>query len=81
MSRGIIGLLEGLNIDELWYLSRPSTAAIIRLIPGVSGGRIAGVRSPHPPQHCVLLFLKPLPPAEDLPDCARGDSGPNPRFG
>lgn len=81
MSKDIMNSLAGRNVDELGYPSRASTAAIIRLIPGVSGGRIAGVRSTHPPQHCVLLFSKPLPTAEDLPDCARGGSGPNRRFG
>ena len=81
MSRGIMNSLAGLNVDELGHLSRASTAAIIRLIAGVSGGRIDGVRSVQPLQQCMLLFSKVLPLAEDLRERAGGHSGPKRRFG
>lgn len=73
--------LAGLNVDELRHLSRASAEAIIRLIAGVSGGRIDRVRSVQPLQQCVLLFSKVLPLAEDPRERAGGRSGPERRFG
>lgn len=73
--------LAGLNVDELGHLSRASAEAIIRLIAGVSGGRIDGVRSVQPPQQCVLVFPKALPPGEDLRERTGGGGGPKRRFG
>lgn len=67
MSRDIMNSLAGLNVDELGHLSRASRAAIIRIIPGASGGRIDGIRSV-------------LPPVEDLPGCG-GGSGQKRRVG
>lgn len=44
----IMNSLADLNVDELGHLSLASTAAIIRLIANVFGGRIDGVRSVQP---------------------------------
>ncbi|WP_340672374.1 hypothetical protein [Bradyrhizobium ottawaense] len=81
MSRGISNSLEGPNVDELGYPLRASTAAIIRLIAGVSGGRNDRVRSVQPLQQCVLLFSKMLPLAEDPLERAGARGGPKRRFG
>lgn len=81
MCRGIMNSLAGLNGEELGHLSPASRAATIRLIAGVSGGRIDGVRSVQLLQQCMLLFSKVLPLAEDLRERAGGHSGPKRRFG
>ncbi|MHC2844821.1 hypothetical protein [Bradyrhizobium diazoefficiens] len=81
MSKDIMNSLAGRNVDELGYPSRASTVAIIRLIAGVSGGRIDRVRSVQPRQQCVLLFSKVLPLAEDSRERAGGRGGPKRGFG